>query len=60
MAPRARLPEELRRRLLDRGVIRIDCTGLFAADRYATPEQIASVSADRVTLRVPRKTLLKR
>ena len=47
-------------RLLRHGFIRIDTAGLFAADRYAMPEQIASVSDDRVTLRVTREELMKR
>ena len=33
------LPEELRRRLLHDGFIRVDADGLFAADRYVTPDQ---------------------
>jgi hypothetical protein len=54
------LPDELRERLLYQGFIRIDATGLFAADRYATPDLIASVSGDRVILRATRDELLKR
>lgn len=54
------VPEPVRARLLRHGFIRIDTTGLFAADRYAMPEQIASVSDDRVTLRVTREELMKR
>jgi hypothetical protein len=53
------IPEPMRARLLRRGFIRIDTTGLFAADRYAMPEQIASVSGDRITLRVTREELIK-
>src|SRR5436190_22708066 len=37
------LPEVLRARLLREGFIRVDGAGLFAADRYVTPDQIASV-----------------
>jgi hypothetical protein len=49
----------MRARLLRHGFIRIDTSGLFAADRYAMPEQLASVSNDRVTLRVTREELMK-
>jgi hypothetical protein len=54
------MPEPLRQRLLRHGFIRIDSTGLFAADRYVMPDQIADVSEDRVTLRVTRDELIKR
>lgn len=54
------LPEPVRARLLRHGFIRVDTTGLFAADRYVMPEQIASVSSDRVALRVTREELIKR
>jgi hypothetical protein len=60
IAPSDRVPEVLRRRLLRHGFIRINSTGLFAADRYVMPAQIASVSADRVLLRVSRDELIKR
>jgi len=55
-----RLPEVLRKRLRRLGFIRIDSTGLFAADRYVTPDQIADVSGERVTLCVTRDELIKR
>jgi len=58
--PADEVPEPLRQRLLRYGFIRIDSTGLFAADRYVTPDQIAGVSEDRVTLRVTRDELIKR
>jgi hypothetical protein len=45
--------EPSRQHLLRHGFIRIDSTGLFAADRYVTPDQIADVSVDHVTLRQP-------
>jgi hypothetical protein len=48
-----------RERLLCYGFIRINRTGLFAADRYATPEQIANVADGRVLLCVSRNELLK-
>jgi hypothetical protein len=54
------LPEVLRARLLREGFIRIDGAGLFAADRYVTPSQIASVSGDRVMLKATRDQLIKR
>lgn len=54
-----RLPQVFRERLLMNGFIRINADGLFAADRYAMPDQIASVSGDRVTLKVHRKDLIK-
>jgi hypothetical protein len=55
-----RVPEPLRERLRRHGFMRIDSTGLFAADRYVMPDQIADVSGDRVTLRVTQDELIKR
>jgi hypothetical protein len=54
-----RVPDTWRARLLRRGFLRINSIGLFAADRYAMPEQIASVSDDHVSLRVSCDELLK-
>jgi hypothetical protein len=54
------LPEEVREKLLMQGFIRIDADGLFAADRYVTPEQIDSVTEDGVMLNVRKEDLLKR
>ena len=54
------LPEVLRNRLLHDGFIRLDTAGLFAADRYILPDQIAGVSGDRVRLKVSRDELIKR
>jgi len=54
------LPAEIRERLLHQGFVRIDADGLFSADRYVTPEQIAQVSADTLTLKVGKAELLKR
>lgn len=51
------MPEAVRSRLLQQGFIRVDATGLFAADRYITPDQIAQVAGDRVVLRVSREEL---
>jgi len=58
--PADQVPEPLRQRLLRHGFIRIDSKGIFAADRYVMPDQIADVSGDRVTLRVTRDDLIKR
>lgn len=57
--PDDHLPDELRQKLLQQGFIRIDADGIFASDRYVTPDQIASVSADGVMLSVSRDELLK-
>lgn len=54
------IPEEVREKLLHQGFVRIDADGLFDADRYVIPEQIASVSGDALTLRVSKSELLKR
>jgi hypothetical protein len=54
------LPEEVRERLFQQGFVRIDSSGLFAADRYVTPDQIMSVSDDALTLNVSKDELLKR
>jgi hypothetical protein len=54
------LPDELRERLLHQGFVRIDADGLFAADRYVTPEQIDSVSPDGLMLNVSKDELVKR
>ncbi|AKR57339.1 hypothetical protein XM25_16435 [Devosia sp. H5989] len=55
------LPEEIRERLLNEGYVRLDADGLFAADRYILPEQIASVGDDEITLTVDSKDeLIKR
>jgi hypothetical protein len=53
------LPETVRERLLRHGFIRIDVSGLFASDRFAMPEQIATVSDDRVRLRLTKEELDK-
>jgi len=53
------LPETVRERLLRHGFIRIDVSGLFASDRFAMPEQIASVSDNRVQLRLTRDELVE-
>ena len=53
------IPEEIRARLLQQGFVRIDANGIFAADRYVTPEQIASVSGDGLMLSVSKDELVK-
>ena len=52
------VPDPLREQLLRHGFIRINSAGLFTADRYAKPEQIARVSDDGVLLRVTRDELI--
>ncbi len=54
------VPEVLRDRLLRNGFVRLDASGLFAADRYVLPDQIAAVSGDQVTLTVGRDELIRR
>jgi hypothetical protein len=54
------IPEALRNRLLVEGYIRLDTAGLFTADRYILPSQIASASGDEVVLNVEKDELIKR
>jgi len=53
------LPETVRARLLHDGFVRMDAEGLFNADRYILPDQIAGVSGDKVTLNVTKDELVK-
>ncbi len=53
------IPDELRQHLERVGYIRIDSAGFFAADRFATPDQIAQVTPDGVVLNVPGDALIK-
>lgn len=53
------LPEEMHERLLREGYIRID-GGFFSHDHFAMPDQIASVSGDRVILKATKDGLLAR
>ena len=53
------LPEEVRERLLHQGFVRIDADGLFNADRYITPDQIAGVADGRLRLKVTKSDLLR-
>ncbi len=52
------MPEVLRDRLLRSGFIRIH-TGLLGGHLYALPEQVTSVSGDRIQLNVNRDRLIK-
>ncbi|MFC6489203.1 hypothetical protein [Nitratireductor sp. GCM10026969] len=53
------VPETLQGRLLREGFVRVDAKGLFAADRYILPDQISSVSNERVTLNASRDELVR-
>ena len=50
--PQDTLPASFRARLLKEGYVAIDAAGLFAGDRFATPDQIMVVLEDRVDLNV--------
>jgi hypothetical protein len=54
-----KLPETLRDRLLRHGFIRVNGAGLFNADRYILPDQIASVSDKTVRLKISQSDLIK-
>jgi len=54
------VPDQLQNKLLMSGYVRMDADGIFAADRFIVPEQIASVSGDKVYLTVNRDQLVKR
>ncbi len=54
------VPQELKEKLLVSGYIRLDASGLFASDRFITPDQITGVSDDKVQLSVTRDQLVKR
>ena len=56
----AELPEELRHRLLHDGFVHVDSDGLFASDRFVTPDQIAFVDGKGLHLNVTRKELIRR
>lgn len=45
------LPQEIRRKLLREGYIRVD-TGILKADRFVTPDQISHISDEKVYLSV--------
>jgi hypothetical protein len=54
------VPDQLENKLLMSGYIRMDADGIFAADRFITPEQIVRVSDDKVFLSVNKDQLVKR
>jgi hypothetical protein len=54
------IPQPLQEKLLLSGFIRLDTAGLFAADRYITPDQLSGVVDDKVQLSVTRDQLIKR
>ena len=51
------IPEEIRNRLQRYGYIKID-TGFLASARYASAEQIADVTGDRVDLNITKDELV--
>jgi sporulation protein YlmC with PRC-barrel domain len=51
------VPLELRKRLLRYGYIKVD-TGILKSDRYASADQIARVTADRIDLDVTMNELI--
>jgi hypothetical protein len=53
-----RIPEEFRKRLQRYGYIQVD-TGLLTSDRFASSDQIANVTTDRVDLSVTKDELIK-
>jgi hypothetical protein len=53
------IPDFWRERLLSHGFIRISSTGLFTANRYVMPAQIACVSDNRIMLCVSKDRLIK-
>lgn len=54
------VPDQLAQKLYRTGFIRIDSDGLFASDRYVTPEHITRVDRDGVYLNATRDELIKR
>lgn len=54
------VPDQLAQKLYRTGFVRIDSAGLFAADRYITPDQITRVDNDSIHLNVTRDELIKR
>jgi hypothetical protein len=54
------IPDVLQERMLREGYVRLDADGLFAADRYILPEQIAAARGDELVLNVKRDELVKR
>lgn len=54
----AEIPETLRGRLLREGFIYVNGAGLFADDLYVLPDQVATISDDKVILRTDRDELI--
>lgn len=54
------MPDEMAQKLQHSGFIRIDSNGLFAADRYVIPDNIARVDSNGVYLSATSDELLKR
>lgn len=46
------MPDVIRKRLLYYGFVKVEGEGLFAADRFVTPDQIAAVRGEHVYLNV--------
>ena len=53
------VPDQLQNKLLMSGYVRMDADGLFAADRFILPDQIARVTDGKVFLSVDRDQLIK-
>lgn len=60
LSPQNKLSEPRYQRFLRHGFIRINPTGFMNSGWYATPEQIAQVSGNNITLSVSRDELMKR
>ena len=54
------LPEEMRKRLINEGYIRIDTAGLFRSDRFILPDDVRHRPDEHVHLNVSKDELLKR
>jgi hypothetical protein len=52
------LPEPLRSQMLRTGFVKIDGKGWIDTDRYVSPEYIAGVNEDTVTLSIAREEIL--
>lgn len=53
------MPDALRARLEREGYVELDADGILHKDRYILPDQIASVSGDKLVLTVTRDHLVK-
>ena len=54
------LEEDMRARLWRSGFVRVEGPGLMAEDRYVLPDEIASVSGDRVDLNITKDDMIRR